>query len=723
MLGILTGLEDKKSALVTTSNVKHELIRNLLHHSHFIPSQRLEITRNVDESKLQYSKSADLMNSVRSRVQDIRKEGNELSGKFEVDKELLVMNKTVIDRRSTEASQSIAETLSELNANGEKISVLKRRISNVEQNLTVLRLELREILDKKSSFMDRRTVVYQKLEQFNSVLIANQALLKATGDTLALTIANNQKHNLELRNLREREYANLDILKGAQLDLVKIETTRVQISKKQAAARSWMDSACNRKASLEEVYNRAQEELDVVKHACAVAEASAGRLSHHSEELELSHMKVDRQTKDSLSRLADTEALNQKLVAELNALRQESTDCFQEIERRSEMLDESADTNAKSASRLEELTGRNRSLREDSTDLDNRLNHIKRINVDKKFPPILIESDSALMDRLQINAFLRLCQTQSQPLPALVEKIADILGILEEARSRADKSLATLCTYNARISAYRESNAELQVMRIRLESFKTSALVNYLENLTTNAQVPQEAIFELLELGSDDLKLIKHTIKRLALGDKLQRISFSMCNLYSTCMPPLKEIVLNCPYLSKLELSRNEFGPIQMADMRDFLVSIDGITDVTEEVPDSEFDMALPKGRNEGTVLVARSGQMIRLRVEFMFQFDKLAVERCSRKPKTQACVIPETTPIDVKAPRDVVKVPEQILPPATFSLPSGTPAAKQSLKKTFPSSESVSSDQSFRRQLQISRRDITEKACRLGIKHATKKP
>lgn len=202
--------------------------------------------------------------------------------------------------------------------------------------------------------------------------------------------------------------------------------------------------------------------------------------------------------------------------------------------------------------------------------------------------------------------------------------------------------------------------------------------------------------------------------------DKLQRLSFCNCSLDGSCLPQLTRIISTCPYLSRLQLSRNAFGPTHVAATREFLVSIDGITGVSEEVSDSECEIGLRKSGYTGTVLLAHSGQMIRLRVEFLFQLTYMSIEQPPSMPKTQKCVKAETAPVVDTAIRNVPPVSEQVKPTAMINpgMTFETPSTKQSMKKTFPSSESVCSDQSFKRQLLISRRNITEKACRLGIKH-----
>merc|ERR1719282_2147504 len=69
------------------------------------------------------------------------------------------------------------------------------------------------------------------------------------------------------------------------------------------------------------------------------------------------------------------------------------------------------------------------------------LDYIKRedmLDETGRTKPILIESDSKLIERLQINEFLYSAQQTRNPVPMLVEKVSHILELLHTAQTQSD---------------------------------------------------------------------------------------------------------------------------------------------------------------------------------------------------------------------------------------------------------------------------------------------
>ena len=64
--------------------------------------------------------------------------------------------------------------------------------------------------------------------------------------------------------------------------------------------------------------------------------------------------------------------------------------------------------------------------------------------------PIMIQStDSDLVDRLQVNEFLYEAQQARNPVPPMIEKIAQLLAMLHEGQDRSDQCLADLSKSNS----------------------------------------------------------------------------------------------------------------------------------------------------------------------------------------------------------------------------------------------------------------------------------
>merc|ERR1719476_1255718 len=103
--------------------------------------------------------------------------------------------------------------------------------------------------------------------------------------------------------------------------------------------------------------------------------------------------------------------------------------------------------------------------------------------------PILIQSaESDLLEKLQINEFLYEAQQARNPVPPIVEKIAQLLAMLHEGQQRADQYLGDLSKSNGLVSALRQRNLALFSRTQMFESFKTRALLRYIMNLIEGGQ-------------------------------------------------------------------------------------------------------------------------------------------------------------------------------------------------------------------------------------------
>merc|ERR1719238_2549460 len=113
------------------------------------------------------------------------------------------------------------------------------------------------------------------------------------------------------------------------------------------------------------------------------------------------------------------------------------------------------------------------------------LDYIKRedmLDETGRTKPILIESESKLIERLQINEFLFSAQQARNPVPMLVEKISHILEMLHTAQTQSDLYLQDLQRSNSMLTALRQKNMSLYEKVQMCETWKMRALLKIASN-------------------------------------------------------------------------------------------------------------------------------------------------------------------------------------------------------------------------------------------------
>merc|ERR1719330_242155 len=162
--------------------------------------------------------------------------------------------------------------------------------------------------------------------------------------------------------------------------------------------------------------------------------------------------------------------------------------------------------------------------------------------------PILIQSnDSDLVEKLQINEFLYEAQQARNPMPPLIEKIAQLLAMLHEGQGRADQYLGDLSKSNGLVSALRQRNMALFSRTQMFESFKTRALVKYIMNLIHEDQTT-DLYLDGLSFGIREINELLQLLPQYDAQDKIFVISLIDNGLDEDCVNLVLQMVYNLPY-------------------------------------------------------------------------------------------------------------------------------------------------------------------------------
>jgi len=222
--------------------------------------------------------------------------------------------------------------------------------------------------------------------------------------------------------------------------------------------------------------------------------------------------------------------------------------------------------------------------------------------------PVLIQSnDSDLLEKLQINEFLYEAQQARNPVPPMVEKVAQLLALLHEGQGRADQYLGDLSKSNGLVSALRQRNVALYSRTQMFESFKTRALTRYVMNLI-EGEMATDLHLDGLSFNKREIKEMLLLIPRYEATEKIYVVSLIDNGLEDDSVNMILQLVYMLPYLRRIDLKRNCFTPDGIRKFNDQIKMMEGITSVI---------------RTADTVLNAHSGNQLRFAVDFGEQMTK----------------------------------------------------------------------------------------------------
>ena len=193
--------------------------------------------------------------------------------------------------------------------------------------------------------------------------------------------------------------------------------------------------------------------------------------------------KAERQAQQLTEKAASLQTQNSYLTARVDAAEEEKNGLKAELHGASDRLGDLNKQNAATRDDIRAARERLKTLKSDKSQLQGELDFIKREDVldeSGRQRPLLIQAaESTLLERLGVNEFLYDAQQQRNPVPAMVEKLAQLLELLHTGQSQADQYLADLSKSNSLVSALRQKNMVLFEKAQMFESFKTRALIRY----------------------------------------------------------------------------------------------------------------------------------------------------------------------------------------------------------------------------------------------------
>eukprot|EP00933_Yihiella_yeosuensis_P084685 TRINITY_DN9929_c0_g1_i1.p1 TRINITY_DN9929_c0_g1~~TRINITY_DN9929_c0_g1_i1.p1 ORF type:complete len:873 (-),score=277.88 TRINITY_DN9929_c0_g1_i1:256-2784(-) len=492
------------------------------------------------------------------------------------------------------------------------------RLRETLDELTVQKRGIKMQLDMDVDQRDKWTQSKQEVER-------RKAALEQMVEALRLSLKGSEEQNLKMqeenkagadnfRQLGDKVYALMDQLRQHQMELKKQEQSGVDKQKKIAALdkqaqslQATLQMEVDAKLAAEaEARNAAQMQALLQKKNKMLEEAL--QLAIKAQE------KVEKRLLELQEKAGALQTQNEYLATRIDGNEEDKGALRYELRRGEDELRQATATNGQLHQQQTEAEDKFNDVEAEKVAIKAELDYIKRedmLDETGRTKPILIESESKLIERLQINEFLYSAQQARNPVPMLVEKISHILEMLHTAQSQSDVYLQDLQRSNTMLTALRGKNMALYEKVQLCETWKMRALLKIASNEfeyrpdVKGHQVSKTDGNSLrldgLQYSTKELQELKKIITNYNKQETVKEITLQDSNLDKSAVPYIQELLDLCPYLFKLDLKRNKLDFEACSMIQGWVERIPGVTSVIKD----------PATGN----LTAKSGHQVRMLV------------------------------------------------------------------------------------------------------------
>jgi len=490
-----------------------------------------------------------------------------------------IQHNEVHEHRLGEAIQRLRETLDEL-------SVQKKGI----------KMQLDMDVDNRDKWMQSKAEVERRKDNLEKMVDALRQSLRAAEDQNTKMQEENKAGAENFRQLGDKVYALMDQLRQHQTDLKKQETAgmdkmkRIGMLDKQAQnLQQTLQMEVDAKLQAEsEARNAAQMQALLQKKNKMLEEAL--QLALKAQE------KVEKRLMELQEKTEALQAQNEYLSTRIDGNEEDKGALRYELRKGEDELRQATATNGQLIQQNAEAEDKFNEVEAEKAAVRAELDYIKRedmLDETGRTKPILIESESKLIERLQINEFLYSAQQARNPVPMLVEKISHVLEMLHTSQTQSDLYLQDLQRSNSMLQALRAKNTNLYEKVQMCETWKMRALLKIASNEfelrssvkghKTNAKHDNALYLDGLQYTNKEIGELKKLITNYSKQENVKEIRLQDNNLDKTAVPLICDLLDLCPYLTRLDLKRNKLDEQALADIQSFIERIPGVTSLTKD--------------------------------------------------------------------------------------------------------------------------------------------
>mmetsp|Transcript_50668 Transcript_50668/g.82233 ORF Transcript_50668/g.82233 Transcript_50668/m.82233 type:complete len:842 (+) Transcript_50668:105-2630(+) len=473
------------------------------------------------------------------------------------------------------------------------------RMRDTLDELTVqkkgIKMQLDMDVDVRDKWVQSKAEVERRKDALDKMVEALRQALRAAEDQNQKMQGENRSGGDNFRQLGDKVYALMDQLRQHQMDLKKSESTglekkkKIEVLDKQAQAlQQFLQMEVDSKLAAEaEARNAAQMQALLQKKNKMLEEAL--QLALKAQE------KVEKRLMELREKAEALQTQNEYLATRIDGNEEDKGALRYELRRGEDELRHATSTNGQLVQTHSETEDKYNDVEAEKAAVKAELDYIKRedmLDESGRTKPILIESDSKLIERLQVNEFLYSAQQARNPVPMLVEKISHILEMLHTAQTQADLYLQDLQRSNTMLTALRSKNMNLYEKVQMCETWKMRALLKIASNEFEMRQTVKghmkakdsHALYlDGLQYTNKELIELKKVITNYMKQDLVKEIRLQDNSLDRTAVPLICDLIDMCPYLQRIDIKRNKLDDKALQEIQTYIERIPGVTSITKD--------------------------------------------------------------------------------------------------------------------------------------------
>lgn len=577
---------------------------------------KANIEKQVAEAKL---RGADVVAGVKSQRglnETLRANIQNTEAKTRVDIESLGQSLQVVENKNVEYLTRINKQETREQQLQAETETLKAEVEKVRSDIDELRKEVEGDQEGRTAFERARSQMETAIDALQVQADTFKKALNTAERSNEQLQEENRKSADQCRETADKVYALMDSLRLNQVELKKQEAENGARDKKilslerqiqHLQAKIAMET--DAKVLAEQEKKEAEQEMGLLKKKNRKVEDA---VTHSQQEQE----KAERAIADANEKVSALQTQNAFLASRIDGQEEEKNSMKAEVKKIADRITEITTENSKFRDEIDKLDEQVATTLSEKQNLQKELEYIKREDVlDEagRQRPILIQStESDLLEKLQVNEFLYEAQQARNPVPPMIEKIAQFLAMLHEAQGRADQYLGDLSKSNSLVSALRQRNMALFSKTQMFESFKTRALIRYVMNLV-EGDLMTDLHLDGLNFGPREINEMVMVLQRYEVTDRVYVISLIDNGLDEESINLILQMVFLLPYLRCLDLRRNCISQAGIKTIEDKLREMEGVTGVI---------------KTANQVVNVHSGNQLRLTIDLSEQMPKEQVTR-----------------------------------------------------------------------------------------------